>query len=50
MELTDEDWRNRGKWEDYEQAVEDMLLKTSTRNAPWTIVEGMTSCMRGLKC
>ena len=38
--LTDEDWRNRGKWEDYEQAVEDMLLKTSTRNAPWTIVEG----------
>ena len=38
--LTDEDWRNRGKWEDYENAVEDMLLKTSTRNAPWTIVEG----------
>jgi polyphosphate kinase 2 (PPK2 family) len=37
--LTDEDWRNRGKWEDYEQAVEDMLLKTSTRDAPWTIVE-----------
>jgi polyphosphate kinase 2 (PPK2 family) len=38
--LTDEDWRNRGKWEDYENAVEDMLLKTSTNNAPWTIVEG----------
>lgn len=38
--LTEEDWRNRGKWEDYENAVEDMLLKTSTRNAPWTIVEG----------
>lgn len=38
--LTDEDWRNRGKWEDYENAVEDMLLKTSTHNAPWTIVEG----------
>jgi len=38
--LTDEDWRNRGKWEDYESAVEDMLLKTSTNNAPWTIVEG----------
>ncbi len=37
--LTDEDWRNRGKWEDYEQAVEDMLLKTSTYEAPWTIVE-----------
>jgi polyphosphate kinase 2 (PPK2 family) len=37
--LTDEDWRNRGKWEDYEQAVDDMLIKTSTHNAPWTIVE-----------
>jgi polyphosphate kinase 2 (PPK2 family) len=37
--ITDEDWRNRGKWEDYEQAVEDMLLKTSTHTSPWTIVE-----------
>jgi len=37
--LTDEDWRNRGKWEDYEQAVDDMLIKTSTHRAPWTIVE-----------
>lgn len=37
--ITDEDWRNRGKWEDYERAVEDMLLKTSTHLAPWTIVE-----------
>lgn len=37
--LTEEDWRNRGKWEDYERAVEDMLLKTSTSVAPWTIVE-----------
>jgi AMP-polyphosphate phosphotransferase len=36
--LTDEDWRNRGKWEDYEQAVDDMLIKTSTHIAPWTIV------------
>ncbi len=37
--ITDEDWRNRGKWEDYEQAAEEMLLKTSTPNAPWTLVE-----------
>jgi polyphosphate kinase 2 (PPK2 family) len=37
--LTDEDWRNRGKWEDYEQAAEDMLLKTSTPAAPWSVVE-----------
>jgi polyphosphate kinase 2 (PPK2 family) len=38
--LTDEDWRNRGKWSDYEEAVEEMLLKTSTLTAPWTLVEG----------
>ena len=38
--LTDEDWRNRDKWDAYELAVEDMLLKTSTQQAPWTIVEG----------
>jgi len=38
--LTDEDWRNREKWDSYEAAVEDMLLRTSTLTAPWTIVEG----------
>jgi len=38
--LTDEDWRNREKWPLYEEAVEEMLLKTSTRTAPWTLVEG----------
>jgi AMP-polyphosphate phosphotransferase len=38
--LTDEDWRNREKWPEYELAVEDMLLKTSTVTAPWTVVEG----------
>jgi polyphosphate kinase 2 (PPK2 family) len=38
--LTDEDWRNRDKWDQYEEAVEDMLLRTSTLTAPWTIVEG----------
>ena len=38
--LTDEDWRNRGKWSAYEEAVDEMLLKTSTRTAPWTLVEG----------
>lgn len=37
--LTEEDWRNREKWEEYEEAVNDMLLKTSTVTAPWTIVE-----------
>jgi polyphosphate kinase 2 (PPK2 family) len=38
--LTAEDWRNREKWDQYRQAVEDMLLQTSTPSAPWTIVEG----------
>jgi AMP-polyphosphate phosphotransferase len=39
FKITDEDWRNRGKWEDYVQAVEEMILKTSTDVAPWTLVE-----------
>lgn len=38
--LTDEDWRNREKWPLYEEAVLDMLERTSTTYAPWTIVEG----------
>lgn len=38
--LTDEDWRNREKWDQYEAAVEEMILKTSTISAPWTVVEG----------
>jgi len=38
--LTDEDWRNRQKWDSYEESINDMLLKTSTLTAPWTIVEG----------
>jgi polyphosphate kinase 2 (PPK2 family) len=38
--LTAEDWRNREKWAAYEQAVEQMLVKTSTATAPWTLVAG----------
>jgi polyphosphate kinase 2 (PPK2 family) len=34
-----EDWRNRKKWDAYEQAVCDMVERTSTRIAPWTLVE-----------
>jgi polyphosphate kinase 2 (PPK2 family) len=37
--LTDEDWRNRERWGAYEQAVNDMIERTSTREAPWTLVE-----------
>lgn len=38
--ITDEDWRNREKWDLYEEAVNEMLLRTSTTYAPWIIVEG----------
>lgn len=38
--ITDEDWRNREKWDAYVVAVDRMLLKTSTENAPWIVVEG----------
>ena len=38
--ITDEDWRNREKWDLYEAAVDEMIQKTSTVYAPWTIVEG----------
>jgi polyphosphate:AMP phosphotransferase len=37
--LTGEDWRNRDKWPLYEAAAEEMMLRTSTVHAPWTIVE-----------
>lgn len=38
--ITDEDWRNREKWDQYEVAVNEMLMKTSTPSAPWIVVEG----------
>ena len=39
--ITEEDWRNREKWGLYEEAVEEMLQKTSTEYAPWYIVESV---------
>jgi len=36
--ITDEDWRNREKWEDYRQAVNTMVEHTSLSTAPWTLV------------
>ena len=38
--ITDEDWRNREKWSQYEEAVDEMLIRTSTADAPWIVVEG----------
>ncbi len=47
--LTDEDWRNREKWDLYEQAVNDMLRLTSTDFAPWTIVESQNKYYARIK-
>ena len=39
--ITDEDWRNREKWDEYEVAVDEMLQKTNTEYAPWHILESV---------
>ncbi|MEX2515320.1 MAG: polyphosphate:AMP phosphotransferase [Gammaproteobacteria bacterium] len=38
--ITEEDWRNRQRWSDYGQAITDMVERTSTAYAPWTLVPG----------
>lgn len=42
--ITEEDWRNRDKWDLYEPAVVEMLQRTSTPHSPWTIIAG--NCKR----
>ncbi|MCR5370695.1 MAG: polyphosphate:AMP phosphotransferase [Clostridium sp.] len=39
--ITDEDWRNREKWDLYEEAINEMIQKTSTEFAPWHILESV---------
>jgi polyphosphate:AMP phosphotransferase len=39
FKITEEDWRNREKWDAYQQAICDMVDRTSTGTAPWTLVE-----------
>lgn len=39
FKITEEDWRNRKKWDEYSDAVCDMVTQTSTGRAPWTLVE-----------
>ncbi len=39
FKITQEDWRNREKWAAYQHAICDMVERTSTGNAPWTVVE-----------
>jgi polyphosphate:AMP phosphotransferase len=38
--ITEEDWRNREKWDLYKMAVNEMVVRTSTEYAPWTLVPG----------
>ncbi len=38
--ITEEDYRNREKWDAYQLAVNEMIARTSTRMAPWVMVEG----------
>jgi len=40
FKITDEDWRNREKWPQYQAAVNEMVVRTSTAYAAWTLVEG----------
>lgn len=42
--ITAEDWRNREKWDAYKGAVDEMLFRTSTPDAPWAVVE--SNCKR----
>ncbi len=38
--LTDEDWRNRERWDDYRAAADEMFARTHTENAPWVLISG----------
>lgn len=38
--ITEEDWRNREKWDAYAAAIDEMVVRTSTEAAPWTLVPG----------
>ncbi|MCX6692185.1 MAG: polyphosphate:AMP phosphotransferase [Methanoregula sp.] len=47
--ITEEDWRNRKKWDEYEEAVDEMLSRTSTPIAPWTVIESDDKLVARLK-
>lgn len=47
--LTDEDWRNREKWNEYKKAVDEMLFRTSSPYAPWTIIESNNKLFARIK-
>jgi polyphosphate kinase 2 (PPK2 family) len=47
--ITDEDWRNREKWEQYREAVDEMLIRTSTSSAPWHVIESNSKLYARIK-
>jgi polyphosphate:AMP phosphotransferase len=47
--INGEDWRNRDKWAQYEEAIDEMFFRTSTTHAPWTIVEANSKYFSRLK-
>lgn len=49
FKITEEDWRNRDKWDAYQLAVCDMIDRTSTDYAPWTVVEANNKYFARLK-
>lgn len=48
--LTDEDWRNRDKWDQYEAAVHTMVERTSTAHAPWHLIPANSKRYARLRC
>ena len=47
--ITDEDWRNREKWDAYEEAVDEMIVRTSTNDAPWHVIEANSKLYARIK-
>ena len=47
--ITEEDYRNRKNWDVYKEAVDEMLYRTSTSFAPWTIIEANSKLFARIK-
>ncbi|MBU1438362.1 MAG: AMP phosphotransferase [Gammaproteobacteria bacterium] len=48
--LTAEDLRNRARWQDYQEAKQDMLLQTNTKDAPWHQIDGNDKAQARVDC
>ncbi|HOV14626.1 MAG TPA: phosphate--AMP phosphotransferase, partial [Spirochaetota bacterium] len=47
--ITEEDWRNREKYDQYKNAIDEMLYRTNTDYAPWTVVEANSKYFARIK-